>query len=76
MILKGHKMRKVGGPQRLWRACGVVSTFSIGRGEGVAFEAGSDTATAVFIFERGTSQKWETERKGTGWETHGSRSKM
>ena len=47
MILKGHKMRKVGGPQRLWRACGVVSTFSIGHG-GVAFEAGSDTAQLCF----------------------------
>ena len=40
-------MRKVGGPQRLWRACGVASTFSIGHG-GVAFEAGSDTAQLCF----------------------------
>ena len=50
MILKGHEMRKAGGPQRalegVWRSL----YFSIGRGEGVASEAGSDAATAVFVF--------------------------
>lgn len=43
--------------------------YSVGNEEGVAFEPGSDTTTAVFIFECGMFRRWETEGMGTSWET-------
>lgn len=59
-------------PEGLGYHVETCTCYSRGSEEGVAFEPESDTATAVFIFECGAFQRWETEGMGTSWETRSS----